>query len=107
MFPFSPRKGTPAADFPEQVHPNIRKERCGRLSELERELAMDYYRSQEGSELEVLVERVSAGSPDTVRGTDRRYVPVELPGTIDDVGTFVAARGKASHREYLEASRVT
>jgi len=106
VFPFSPRKGTAAADFPEQVHPNIRKERCRRLSELERELAMDYYRSQEGSELEVLVERVSAGSADLVRGTDRRYVPVELPGTSEDVGNFVVARGAASHREYLEASRV-
>ena len=95
------------ADFPDQVQPPVRKERCRRLSELERELAMDYYRSQEGSELEVLVERVSDRSPNSVRGTDRRYVPVELPGTIDDVGQFVVARGAAGHQEYLQASRVT
>lgn len=107
VFPFSPRRGTAAADFPDQVPPPVRKERCRRLSELERELAMDYYRSQEGSELEVLVERVSDRSPNSLRGTDRRYIPVELPGNIDDVGQFVVACGAASHREYLQATRVT
>ena len=105
VFPFSPRKGTAAAEFPDQVAPDVRKQRCRRLAELERGLAMDYYRSLKGSTLEVLVERPSEANPGHVRGTDRRYVPVELPGSIGDVGRFVAARGAAAERDYLLAAR--
>ena len=43
---------------------------------------MDYYRLQEGSELEVLVERVSERSRDSVRGTAtaRRFAPFSTAG---------------------------
>ena len=39
-----------------------------------------------------------------VRGTDRRYVPVEFPGTPEQIGKFVTVTGTAVHREFLEAS---
>lgn len=106
VFPFSARKGTPAADFPDQVRPEVRKERCRILSELERDLAEDYYHTLVSRELEVLVERESRERPGWVRGTDRRYAPVELPGTTHDIGTFVTARGETAGRQQLTAVRV-
>lgn len=106
VFPFSARKGTPAADFPDQVRPEVRKERCRILSEIERDLAEDYYHTLVGRELEVLVERESRERPGWVRGTDRRYAPVELPGTTHDIGTFVTARGETAGRQQLTAVRV-
>jgi len=43
VFPFSQRKGTPAATFPDQVAPEVRRARVQILSELERDLAEDFY----------------------------------------------------------------
>jgi threonylcarbamoyladenosine tRNA methylthiotransferase MtaB len=103
IFPFSPRQGTPAAEFPDQVDPLLRKERCRRLALLERQLAREYYQSLVGRELEVLVE--GEERPGWVRGTDRRYVPVELPGTADEVAKLVAARGRTASEQCLLAER--
>ncbi|MHC4877192.1 MAG: tRNA (N(6)-L-threonylcarbamoyladenosine(37)-C(2))-methylthiotransferase MtaB [Planctomycetota bacterium] len=105
VFPFSARKGTPAADFPEQVRPEVRKERVRILGELERDLAEDFYKSLIETEVEVLVEREHADRPGWMRGTDRRYVPVELPGTADEIGHFVMARGVSANRTALNADR--
>ncbi|NOX55742.1 MAG: tRNA (N(6)-L-threonylcarbamoyladenosine(37)-C(2))-methylthiotransferase MtaB [Planctomycetes bacterium] len=106
VFPFSPRRGTPAATFPNQVSAEIKKDRVRRLSELERELAQEYYESLVGEPIEVLVERESTQRPGWVRGTDRHFVPVELPGTPDDVGRLVVAVGKQATTHSLLAERL-
>jgi threonylcarbamoyladenosine tRNA methylthiotransferase MtaB len=105
IFPFSAREGTPAAGFADQVDPRVRKDRCERLAELERELARDYYQALRGKRLEVLVERPCEDLPGFVRGTDRRYVPVRLPGTAADLGEFVAAVGDMPEADHLAARR--
>ncbi|NQV23232.1 MAG: tRNA (N(6)-L-threonylcarbamoyladenosine(37)-C(2))-methylthiotransferase MtaB [Rhodopirellula sp.] len=105
VFPFSARKGTPAADFAEQVQPEVRKERHRILSELERELAGDFYQTLVGRDLQVLVEGVSRDRPGRVRGSDRRYVPVELPGSSHDIGGFVSGRGVAADCQQVAAER--
>ena len=105
IFPFSARRSTPAASFPDQVSPEVRKARCDRLAELERELAMSFYRSYVGEELEVLVEQPVADEPGWHVGTDRRYMPVKLRCESDDVGRFVTCVGTAVHREFLEAEQ--
>jgi threonylcarbamoyladenosine tRNA methylthiotransferase MtaB len=102
-FPFSTRKGTPAAAFPDQVPPEVRRERMQRLAVLERTLAQRYYASMIGRTLEVLVERVCDDRAGWVRGTDRHYIPVVLPGEVGDVGRCVFVRGTTAHVDYLEA----
>lgn len=103
VFPFSARKGTPAADFSDQVPPEVKKDRVRRLSVLERQLAMNYYASLIDRPLEVLVEREAEDRPGWVRGTDRRYVPVELPGSPEEIGTFVTAYGQRVFESHLQA----
>jgi threonylcarbamoyladenosine tRNA methylthiotransferase MtaB len=105
VFPFSPRRGTPAADFPDQVLPHVRKARCEELSILERQLAVKYYGTHVGRELEVLVERSCEERPGWVRGTDRHYIPVHSPGTVEDIGEFVTVRGDIPCQEFLQAAR--
>lgn len=105
IFPFSARKGTPAADFPDQVPPEVLKARCDSMAVLERDLARAYYRRFIGRELEVLVEREAEDRLGWVRGTDRRYIPVELPGNASDVGQFVRAIGTRAATHHLEARR--
>jgi threonylcarbamoyladenosine tRNA methylthiotransferase MtaB len=76
------------------------------LAELERELAQEFYATLEGQKLEVLIEQPSETEPGRMRGTDRRYVPVELPGTTSDLGQFVPAIGEAAGFNGLSARRL-
>lgn len=106
IFPFSARKGTPAAEFSDQVPAEVLKRRCDEMAVLERDMAQAYYEDFAGRELEVLVERESEERPGWVRGTDRRYIPVELPGSETDLGRIVRAVGTNANRNHLEARRV-
>lgn len=105
IFPFSARKGTPAAAFTDQVAPRVRKERCDRLAVLERDLAEEYYQSLVGQDVEVLAERESEERPGWIRGTDRRYVPVEFPGSAENIGELLRVHGERATRECLQAAR--
>lgn len=107
LFPFSPRRGTPAANFPGQIQGSVCAERMRILERLERELARQYYSSLIGREVEVLVEGQSSARTGWIHGTDRRYVPVELPGGPDDVGRMVVGRAARATLHCLEAERET
>ena len=107
VFPFSKRDGTPAANFPDQIPGNVIRDRVKQLGELERDLALDYYEShvQKKSSLEVLAERVCENRAGYVRGTDRWYMPVELPGDASDLGRFVVGTANSADRETVTAIR--
>ena len=107
LFPFSPRRGTPAATLPDQIHGTIREVRMRILERLERDLAHLYYSSLIGREVEVLVEGQISARTGWVHGTDRRYVPVELPGGPGDVGRMISGWATRSTRYCLEAERET
>ncbi|WP_417386852.1 tRNA (N(6)-L-threonylcarbamoyladenosine(37)-C(2))-methylthiotransferase MtaB [Gimesia sp.] len=107
IFPFSARKGTPAATYENQVSPEIRQERCAQLADLERSLAQKFYHTLIDRKLEVMIERECEERPGWVRGTDRWYAPVICQGTKADLGKFVYAQGRKDHLEYLEADRTS
>jgi threonylcarbamoyladenosine tRNA methylthiotransferase MtaB len=107
VFPVSARAGTKAATFADALPAPVIRERAARLGELERELAFECYRTLENEPLEVLVEQCVPERPGLVRGTDRRYSPVELPGDASDLGRFVAAVGVRASRDYLIATRAS
>jgi threonylcarbamoyladenosine tRNA methylthiotransferase MtaB len=88
LFPFSPRRGTPAAEMPDRVAPELKNERCQRLLQVERELRGEYYRSLIGRKLTVLVEGEAA--PGRWSGTSCRYAPVEWHDTTAEPYHFVA-----------------
>jgi len=60
-FPFSPREGTAAASLPDQVPPEVRKERMARLLAAAEAGATDFRRSHLGSRAMVLWERPRGG----------------------------------------------
>jgi threonylcarbamoyladenosine tRNA methylthiotransferase MtaB len=105
VFPFSPRQGTPAAELPDQVPPKIRKERLHRIESLQSELAAKLHASMVGNTLEVLVERTAINQPGTVRGTDRRYLPITLPGDESDVGQLVNVHAVSSDKSGVQGIR--
>lgn len=89
IFPFSPRRGTPAAEMSEQIASDVKAERCRRLAELEGELRAGYFERLRGRQLDVLIESTGE-QPSRMLGTACRYAPVELAGTAADVGSLVA-----------------
>ena len=103
IFPFSPRRGTPAADYPDPVPPEVRKQRCLELAGVEHTLAKDYHAKFIGEPLEVLVEGLVADRPGWVHGTDRHYMPVQLPGQPEDVGTLRLCHGVEVCERFLRA----
>ena len=106
VFPFSARRGTPAAAMPGQIPPDVKKERCDRLAVLDRELAGDFYRSRVGKPTEALIEQ-PADRGGLVRGTDRFFCPVELLGDYGaDEGQFVIGICEAASPSGIVASRV-
>ena len=73
VFPYSARRGTPAARRTDQVPPMVRKERAARMQALAEELAEAYHRSLLGSVAEVLFETQEDGVTD---GLTETYVRV-------------------------------
>lgn len=93
-FPFSPRPATAAARLgPGPAPPAVRR-RMTALRELEDRLALEFHRTLEGRDVEVLVEHPRAGAV-RPEGVDGHYVRVELealgPGAPAP-GTLVGAR---------------
>ena len=79
MFPFSPRRTTPAAEMENQIPGNIKSERGKVVKQLEAELREKYYSSLVGQRLQVLVEKVSEGfDRNAALGTSCRYGQVEI-----------------------------
>ncbi|MGD9722272.1 MAG: tRNA (N(6)-L-threonylcarbamoyladenosine(37)-C(2))-methylthiotransferase MtaB [Pirellulales bacterium] len=105
IFPFSPRRGTPAATMPNQVPPPVKAQRVERLAALERTLRDRYFASLLGRQLEVLVESADENS-NTAAGTSCRYAPVQVPGADDDVGQFVLATATDVASGCITAARV-
>lgn len=80
VFPYSARRGTPAAGLPDHTPPAEKKERSRRMRDLGARKKHEFYRSRVGSRASVLVEGEAAGEPGWLKGYSRNYLPVLLPG---------------------------
>ena len=94
MFPFSARRGTPAAEMDDQIPKAVKTERGKVVQTLENELRDGYYSQLVGQRLRFLAERYDAETQ-ILTGTSCRYAPVainvspesavELEGQLIDV----------------------
>jgi len=94
VFPFSPREGTPASDFPNQVPPAIRKDRSARLREVLAEASRSYREGFLGSELIVLWEHAEQVGENTwqVSGLTDNYLRVDSLTTEQVWNQFTQVR---------------
>jgi ribosomal protein S12 methylthiotransferase len=94
VFEFSPEEGTPAAEMSGQVPEEERRRRRGRLMELQQGISLERNRRLVGSEIDVLIERVTSrgavgrteGDAPEVDGT------VIIRGCRKAPGSFVRVR---------------
>ena len=89
IFPFSARRGTPAADMSGQLSKQVKHERGQELARVEADLQAMYFASLVGKRLRVLVESPLENQPSRVVGTSCRYAPVELPSDLATCGEFI------------------
>ena len=90
VFPYSRRSGTPAYDFPAQVHEREKQERSRTMNALVEELRRDVLTTYEGMEDEVLLE--TALSETLFTGYTRLYVPVVVSAPGRKSGEIVRVR---------------
>lgn len=80
IFPFSKRRGTPAAERPGQVDPRVIKDRCEVLKELDREKRLSFHRSFLDKKAEVLFEMSRDRETGLLKGRARNYIQVYMDG---------------------------
>jgi tRNA-2-methylthio-N6-dimethylallyladenosine synthase len=96
-FIFSPRRGTEAADYDDQIPHPVKRERMERLVEAVQRIATERAQRFVGRELDVLVEGPSRTDPDKQRGRTRHNKTVNFTG-VAQPGDFarVAITGATS-----------
>jgi tRNA-2-methylthio-N6-dimethylallyladenosine synthase len=82
-FVYSPRSGTEAADLPDQVPEDVKRDRMERLVEVVQRLAAERNAARVGLVEEVLVEGPSRTEPSLRRGRTRRNTTVNFAGVAE------------------------
>ena len=80
VFPFSPRRGTPAYSYKDIVPAHIIKSRCKKMRILGRQKREDFYHRSIGKTLKVLIEERLKDGPHLVKGMTSNYIPVTVEG---------------------------
>lgn len=88
-FIYSARPGTPAADLPDDVPEETKKQRLQLLQHRINQQAMNIARNMMGTEQRILVEGPSRKNPMELCGRTENYRKVNFEGTPDMIGKFV------------------
>jgi threonylcarbamoyladenosine tRNA methylthiotransferase MtaB len=98
IFPFSPRRGTPAAEMPNQICRELKTARGAELAELDNQLRQEYFSRLVGAELQLLVEKVAGG---IAAGTSCRYAPVRCPAEGARENELIRVRVEQAHADHV------
>ncbi|MDP9295913.1 MAG: tRNA (N6-isopentenyl adenosine(37)-C2)-methylthiotransferase MiaB [Actinomycetota bacterium] len=99
-FQYSPRPGTDAASYPDQVPKEVVQERFERLVELQERISLEHNRALVGSTLELLIE--GPGRKGGVQGRTRTNKVAHLDSP-HGAGEFVGAEILSAHPHHLVA----
>ena len=115
-FIYSPRKGTPAADYPDRIDPAVSRARMKRLLDLQCAISSERNQPLVGKTLSILCDGPSPdGTPGVMSGRTDGGKLVHFPAPTDLTGRFVqvkieradafALHGSISENETKEESR--
>lgn len=90
VFPYSRRSGTPAYDFPDQIHERDKQQRSRAMNAVAEQIRREVLAGYEGSEDEVLLETPLSGTLFT--GYTRLYVPVVVSAPGHASGQIIRVR---------------
>lgn len=100
-FKYSPRKGTKAAQFPDQIDESAKSHRLEILQKLQRRITLKRNQTLEGSYEEILVEGVSKGAKEEMTGRTSSHKVVNFKGCPDLVGQLVKVRIEGGYANSL------
>ncbi len=102
VFKFSPRRGTPAAQFEEKVDPRVKEERSRKLIQMGDRLAARFASAHIGRELDILVEQPFSGDNKMYEGLTDNYIKVVFPGHEDLRGKMVKVKAEKLQGTFLK-----
>ena len=82
VFPFSPREGTPAADFENKVNEKVIKDRARELRDLGKKKRQAFYQSCLGKDFLVLAEGWQSEEKKMIKGLSDNYLNVIFPSSL-------------------------
>lgn len=88
LFAYSPRNGTPAMRWKDDIPESVKEERLHRLMDLQEGIYAKQRQAMIGQEVEVLVENASIKNSQMLKGRSRCWKNVVFPGGIDLIGTL-------------------
>ena len=94
VFPFSPRKGTPACDLPDRVPVSVTKERAKRIRALGSKKKRGFYDVLVGGIYEILVEGTAGNASGFAKGRTSNYVPVFVENYTGKGNRFIKVKIK-------------
>lgn len=106
IFAYSPRKGTPAMRWRDDIPEEVKQDRLRRLMDLQNEVATKQRQSFLGSEVEVLVERRNIKDDSFMKGRTRCWRKVIFPGVDSMVGTLQRVKVHSFSHETLVGTLV-
>ena len=104
VFPYSRRSGTPAYDFPDQVHEREKQARSREMNAIAEDIRREVLAGCEGSEDDVLLETPLSGTLFT--GYTRLYVPVVVSAPGHKSGEIIHVRLGSYDGERVRAEMV-
>ena len=107
VFPYSRRRGTPAATLPNQVDDRVRIERCDRLKELALGWQQRYYNRLVGRTERAILEPSHDERPGFKLGTIDRYATIEVPAHCGNYGEMVPVRVVAAANGQLSGEAIS
>jgi len=105
MFPYSPREGTVAAHFSDNIPPNIQKRRMAQFARVAAEVSASRKMDFIGKDLKVLVEEKD-GLTGAYRGHTTHQLPVRFQSNGDLSNQEVIVRLKTLDGDFLEGELV-
>ena len=106
VFRYSPRRGTPAADYADHVLPHISAERSKAMIALGKQLGIKFRKRMLGKTMNVLVEDSREGTDGHLAGFTENYLRVltEVPDTT--VNRILPVKLTALEGEFIRAEQV-
>lgn len=106
-FPFSARRGTPAAEMTDVISKQVKKQRGQQLAQLEQQQRGHYFQRLVGRQLQVLVESPVIDQPGWLQGTSARYATVRFPGPAEWIGQLISVEAEQCENEWIVARPLT
>ncbi|MCZ6678154.1 MAG: tRNA (N(6)-L-threonylcarbamoyladenosine(37)-C(2))-methylthiotransferase MtaB [Candidatus Poribacteria bacterium] len=103
VFRYSPRRGTPAADCPDQVPPHVSAQRSKVMIALGKRLGLEFRQSMLGKTADVLVEDSQEGKAQHLAGFTGNYLRVLLDLPDSAINQILPAKLVGIEHEFMTA----